>query len=278
MRALRVLLIALGATRMASAQVDAATFDWSGAVPAGATLRVVDVEGDIHVSGSKGGQVVVHGERRHVLSGDRALIFEVVKNGSDVTICAYYQHGHCDLRGAHGGEGFHVDVGGRSPSADFTVELPQGINLAANSGDGSIDVRDAGSNVLVESGDGAIHVAGAAGNVDAQSGDGSITIENATRAVTAHTGDGDVELHLAAAASPGAINLHSGDGSVTVFVTPQFGGQLDASTGDGSIESDLPLALSGRLDRQHIRATLGSGGDVLLTIRTGDGNIRIKRE
>jgi DUF4097 and DUF4098 domain-containing protein YvlB len=296
MRALGLILALAATSARAAAQVDAATFDWSGAVPAGATLRIENVDGDIQVTGTSSGQVKVHGERTHVLSGGRALLFAVVKSGDDVTICAYHPHGSCDARGAHGDEGFHVVTGGRSPSADFTVELPAGVKLAASSGDGSIDVRGAGADVYASSGDGSISVSGAAGDVRAKSGDGSITIENARRTVTAHTGDGpisiyaatgpveattgdgNVELHMAKEVNPGDIDLHTGDGSVTLFLASAFGGQIDASTSDGSIESDMPLALSGRMDPQHLRGTVGSGGDVRLRIRTGDGDIRIKRQ
>jgi hypothetical protein len=282
----------------ASAQVDAPTFDWSGAMPAGATLHIANVDGNIRVSGTSTGLAKVHGERTHVLSGGRALLFAVVTSGDDVTICAYHPHARCDASGSHGGGGFHVAIGfgGHSPSADFTVELPPGVKLAASSGDGSIDVHGAGADVTASSGDGSISVSGASGDIRATSGDGSITIEDARRGVTAHTGDGSisisaasgpveatsgdgsVELHMAKDVNPGDIDLHTGDGSVTIFLASQFGGQIDASTSDGSIQSDLPLSLSGRLDPQHVMGTVGSGGDVRLRIRTGDGDIRIKRQ
>lgn len=295
MRAFWVVVV-LAAVQTARAQVDEPTFDWNGSLPTGATLHIVDVDGNIRVTGTSAGEVRVHGERTHVISGGRALIFEVVKSGDDVIICARYPDGRCDARGAHGDEGFHIGYNGHSPSADFTVELPAGIKLSANSGDGSIDVRNAGADVLASSGDGSISVSGVDGVVQAKSGDGEITVENAKRSVTAHTGDGsiaitaatgpidassgdgDIQLRLAKDANPGDVRLHTGDGSVTVFVGPQFGGQLDASTSDGHIESEMPLAFSGRMDSRHVYGTLGSGGDARLNIRTGDGDIRIKRE
>ncbi len=40
----------------------------------------------------------------------------------------------------------------------------------------------------------------------------------------------------------------------------------------------MPLALSGRMDPRHLSATLGAGGVARLNIRTGDGDILIKRE
>ncbi|HZS61150.1 MAG TPA: DUF4097 family beta strand repeat-containing protein [Gemmatimonadaceae bacterium] len=256
---MRALFVFLLAAAPAGAQTDAPTFDWSGSVPAGATVHVDDVDGNIRVTGTSGGDVKVHGERTHVLSGGRALVFAVVKSGNDVTICAYHPGGECNARGAHGGA-FHVNVSGQSPSADLIVELPPGINVAAASGDGEIEIHGAGA------------------DVKAESGDGAITIDHVQHAVSASTGDGSIEVHLAKAVNAGDIDLHSGDGTVTVYAPREFGAQLDASTGDGSIESDMKLSVEGRMDREHVRGTVGSGGDVRLKIRTGDGDIRLKQE
>ncbi len=184
----------LTAAAQAQYPVDAPTFDWSGAVPAGATLRIANVDGDIQVSPSSSGKAHVHGERTRITSGGRALVFDVVQSGSDVTICARYPDGRCDESGAHGHSGVEY---GQSPAANLTVELPAGVKLAAKTGDGHIGIKDAGADVIAKSGDGEITVAGAAGTVDARSGDGDITMEAVKGAVSAHTGDGNIRIRRA---------------------------------------------------------------------------------
>jgi hypothetical protein len=49
---------------------------------------------------------------------------------------------------------------------------------------------------------------------------------------------------------------------------------LEAHTGDGHIDLDVPLAVSGRLHGNDIRGALNNG-TALLSMRTGDGSIRI---
>jgi hypothetical protein len=243
------LIFTAGAAR-AQYPVDAATFDWSGAVPAGATLRIADVDGDLRVSPSSSGQAHVHGERTRVMSGGRALVFDVVQSGSDVTICARYPDGSCDEQGAHGHSGVEF---GKSPAANLTVELPAGVKLAAKTGDGRIDIKDAGADVNAKSGDGQIIIAGAAGTVDAKSGDGDITLDAVKGAVSAHTGDGNIrasagtapvklssgdgsiEVHVATAGDGQSVEAHTGDGSITVYLPPSFSGEVEASTGNGSL-------------------------------------------
>ena len=294
---LLVLGVALGflVQNQASGQspVDAPTFDWSGRVGTGGTLRVAAVDGDIAVTTSADDQVHVHAERTHVRSGGRALVFAVVQNGDDVTICAYHRHGRCDMSGAHGGSGFVV---GRTGAAKLTVQVPASIKLAVRTDDGRVAVRGVGTSVTAESGDGSILIADASGSVKARSGDGDvqvqnaggpvaaetgdghITIEAASGPIDAHAGDGSIEVRLAASATSQDITLRTSDGSITVYLPTQYAGELDASTSDGTVETELPLAITGRTNPRRLLGTLGSGGSARLTISTSDGDIHLRKQ
>jgi hypothetical protein len=290
-----VTLVLTAGSARAQHPVDAPTFDWAGAIPAGGTLRLADVDGNIRVTATTGSQARVHGERTRVRSGGRALVFEVVQSGGDVTICARYPDGECDGSGAHG----HMENNyGESPQADLTVELPSGIKLEAKTGDGRVDVKDAGGDVVAKSGDGAISVIGAAGTVEAKSGDGDITLDGVKGSVTAHTGDGNIrvtagtapvklssgdgsiEVHVAAAGGGQSVTAHTGDGSITVYLPASFAGEVEASTGDGTLESDFPLTVTGsHMDYHHLRGTVGNAGANAgtVSVSTGDGNVQLKK-
>jgi len=279
----------------ASAQnpVDAPTFDWSGRMANGATLRLDDVDGDVSVVASPDDQVHVHGERIHVQSGGRALVFGVAQSGDDVTICAYHRHGRCDIRGAHGGSGFVVV--GRTGTAKLTVQVPATIKLVTKTGDGGLDVRGVGTSITAESGDGSIVIADAGGSVDARSGDGDVEIQHAAGPVAArtsdghirieaasgpidaHSSDGSIDVRLGANAASQDMTLHTSDGSITVYLPATYAGQLDASTSDGSVETELPLEIMSRTNPHHMQGTLGSGGTARLTISTSDGDIRLRK-
>jgi DUF4097 and DUF4098 domain-containing protein YvlB len=289
-----VLVLTAGSAR-AQNPVDAPTFDWAGAVPDGGTLRLADVDGNIRVTATTGSQARVHGERTRIRSGARALVFEVVQSGSDVTICARYPDGECDGSGAHG----HMENNySESPQADLTVELPPGVKLEAKTGDGRVDVKDAGGDVVAKSGDGAISVIGAAGAVDAKSGDGDLVLEGVKGSVTAHTGDGNIrvtagsapvklssgdgsiEVHIAAGGAGQSVTAHTGDGSVTVYLPASYAGEIEASTGDGTLESEFPLTVSGgHMDYHHLRGTVGnaSANAATVSVSTGDGNVQLKK-
>jgi hypothetical protein len=51
---------------------------------------------------------------------------------------------------------------------------------------------------------------------------------------------------------------------------------LDVHTGDGHIQSDLPVTVSGSRNEHELRGKLNAGGPPLI-VRTNDGSIRLER-
>ena len=268
--------IAVGAS--AGAQATPSSFQWAGKVPAGATLRILTVDGEIAVTPAAGDQAEVHGELRSERSGERPLVFQMLKDGDNVTVCAYDpDEGSCSADGVSNGS--HHGHWSRTNRAYFTVQVPAGVRLVTRTGDGRIDIREAagGADVVASSGDGEIRIEGATGAVTASTGDGPITIATSVGPVNASTGDGAVEVRVASLPHPQDMKIRTGDGSITMYLPSSFSGELDAHTGDGHIDSDFPLQVSGRLDRNHVRATIGGGGSTRIELSTGDGNIRLQQ-
>jgi DUF4097 and DUF4098 domain-containing protein YvlB len=184
--------------------------------------------------------------------------------------------------------------GGRS--ASLVVNVPASADLAARSGDGSLDVegiagridlrtgdgsirgRRLSGELKVATGDGSIRISDADGTLRAQTGDGSINVGGALSDVTVHTGDGTVTLSSSGgSAAQGEWSISTGDGSVTLELPEDFNADLDARTGDGQISLDnLRVSnVMGRMAKNRLRGQLGSGGR-LLRIRTGDGSITLR--
>src|SRR6266542_2622847 len=113
-------------------------------------------------------------------------------------------------------------------------------------------------------------------DVRARSGDGCVNVSGKLAVVRLHTGDGSIVYR----ADPGTKmnddwDITTGDGGVTLYLPSDFGAELDAHTGDGSIRNDLDLTGSVDNSRRTVRGRLGPGGRQL-RIRTGDGSIRLK--
>jgi hypothetical protein len=267
-------------------------FDWTGQVSAGGEVRVFDVRGDIRVTAATGDRVVVHGELRRVARRRRDIVFDVISSGSDVTICARWtDEPSCT---SHGLRDEDDDEHGESQSADLTVQLPRGLRLALETGNGGIDVSGTGTIVTASSGNGHVRIAGASGAVDANSGNGDVTVDavggpvkastgngavhayTSAGPVTASTGNGDIDVRMQTLSAPGAMDFSTGNGSVTVAVPAAFAAMLDADTGHGRIESDFPLTISGHLDPSHVRAAINGGGPTL-HLSTGNGDLMLRK-
>jgi hypothetical protein len=192
--------------------------------------------------------------------------------------------------------GFNFEIGNHR-SAKLLVSLPAASDVTARSGDGAIDIEKVAGKVQLRSGDGAISGRMLSGDVHAHTGDGSIDLANVKGDLSVDTGDGRITLggqltSVHARSGDGSVTIEAepgsraegdwdivtGDGSVTLAVPDDFGAELDAHTGDGGIRmEDITLSnVSGKLGRNSLKGTLGSGGHNV-RVRTGDGSITLRR-
>ena len=170
-----------------------------------------------------------------------------------------------------------ADVRGRSGDGSIQIEHVTG-RVDLHTGDGSIRVTDVSGELTLNTGDGSVTVDGAEGGLALETGDGSVNVTGKLARVRLHTGDGSIVYR----SQPGAVmtddwEITTGDGGVSVYLPADFGAELDAHSGDGSVRSDLPVASSdlASANRHTVRGRLGAGGKQL-RIRTGDGAIRLR--
>lgn len=128
--------------------------------------------------------------------------------------------------------------------------------------------------------DGNAELRGVAGSVDLNTGDGNLDVEGRFDVLNLNTGDGNIESVV----RPGSMmkagwTLRTGDGNIRIELPEQFAADVDAHTGDGHINTDVPIATTtpaSDTDRQDLRGPINGGGQIL-QLRTGDGTIQIRR-
>lgn len=173
--------------------------------------------------------------------------------------------------------GFNLHFHNRS--ARLIVSVPASSDVAARSGDGSIDIESVTGHVQLRSGDGSIRGRMLGGEVEANTGDGSIRLDGRLTALRVRTGDGRVTVRAERGSSPSADwDIVTGDGSVILEIPDGFGAELDAHTGDGGIHMrEVTVSnVTGKIGRNTVRGRLGDGGKAV-RVRTGDGSITLKR-
>jgi DUF4097 and DUF4098 domain-containing protein YvlB len=148
----------------------------------------------------------------------------------------------------------HVNV----KSGDGRLRL-NGIEgeIELNTGDGSVDVTESKGRLKVETGDGRVRVAGFDGDATVQTGDGRIALDGRFTKLSARTGDGAITLAL-----PTDLNARIETDSGRV-INDMSAVAEDAGADDG--------------ERRVRYWRVGSGAGSQITLRTGDGQIFLRR-
>jgi hypothetical protein len=240
-----------------------------------------------------------------VRSWDRPeILVEVEKHGQDKEAIAKIQvlgdrtGNRVQVEARHpGGRSTFIGIGShRSTSAKLIATLPRKINLVARSGDGNIVAERLAGRIELRSSDGSIKAIETSGELLAETADGTITLEEVAGRIEARTGDGSVHVSgvpsvLRARSDDGSMVVRirrgavmaddwmiaTGDGPVSIELPAGFNAEVEADPGsDGRARSELTLTnvSGGTRDNRVLKGRLGAGGK-LLTLRTGDGSIRL---
>ncbi|MFF7444696.1 MULTISPECIES: DUF4097 family beta strand repeat-containing protein [unclassified Streptomyces] len=143
-------------------------------------------------------------------------------------------------------------------AAKHRIEVPRGVVVTVQDGDGSVRARGFEDALSIRTGDGSVHVTDSSGPLHLKTGDGSVRAEVTSRRIRSETGDGSVHLQLGAV--PDRVESRSGDGSVTIDV-PEATYKVTTETGDGGVDVSVPRADSST----HV-----------ITARTGDGKVTVR--
>lgn len=171
----------------------------------------------------------------------------------------------------HFGWGYHPQR-----RVDIVIHMPREARLDLNTRDGNILIHNMKGDFTTKSGDGHQELSQIDGSLNAGSGDGSIELTGRFDRLHVRSGDGRVEARvLPGSKMAGDWSMRAGDGNIHVMLPPDFSADLEALTGDGHIDFELPVQMVGRMGR-NVRGKINGGGAVL-NLHTGDGSIRVDR-
>ena len=264
-----------------------------------ADVRVYADDGSVRVITSDTNQVEfqVHSEGFAALQFGGKLHIDSHQNGDQVELTVQVSHG--------------VTIGFDNRSLRIEVHMPRNADLSLDTHDGAVEVDPLEGNITVHTKDGAIKASQLSGRIDLTSGDGSITARALKGESKVHTGDGaiqadDVEGKFEGSSGDGAIevagrfdflDLRSGDGEVSARVArgskmsspwnirtrnggvnltlpADFQADLDVRANDGHVSLGLPVTVQGDVSQSRVHGTMNGGGP-LITVRSGDGSIRL---
>lgn len=168
---------------------------------------------------------------------------------------------------------------------DGTVRLSRiGGDIKIRSDDGSINVQEFNANAKLErdgwidiqTDDGTVTLSRVVGNIKVRSDDGSTRVEEVTGDVNIQSDDGRITVvYSEDAGGVCNVSLITDDAAIDLTAPANFSASAEIITDDGSINTDLPIKVTGKLGKSGIKGTIGTG-EGRLYIKTDDASIRIR--
>ena len=200
----------------------------------------------------------------HYKIGEGGIRVEDHQNGDTVEIDVRYPHPN-------------VTFGMSTHRVDIDIHMPREGRVNLHTGDGKIEVTSFKGEMDLRSGDGSQLIDAVDGKLRATTGDGHIRANGRFDELELKTGDGPVEVRAVVGSSVNAAwRLETGDGNVTLEIPETLAADVDLHTSDGHIDLDIPVTTEGKLRENDVRGKINGGGS-LMTIRTGDGSIHLRK-
>lgn len=134
------------------------------------------------------------------------------------------------------------------------------------------------SSATLQTVNGGISVSDVTGDLGFTAVNGGVTLKRVGGNVHGRATNGGLSIELAGDRWEGqGMDVTTVNGGISLAVPQNFSAQLEAETGNGGINSDLPMVLPASNRREHrMVTTMGAGGSPL-RMHTTNGGIHIKR-
>jgi hypothetical protein len=155
---------------------------------------------------------------------------------------------------------------------DLEITAPPDASLQLRTGAGDVQIRDLGGDVEVWTGAGTIGIRDVRGAIQVETGAGQVEVSGTTGAVRLQTGVGEVTYD----GSPsGDCSFGTGAGSIKLRLPADLQARVDLETSMGRV--DIDFVVDGQVTQRRVEGTIGGGGAVQITARTGIGEIEMRR-
>ncbi len=155
---------------------------------------------------------------------------------------------------------------------DISLHASTGVVKLKTSG-GDIDIGSVGNRLDARTSGGTIRIDRARGDVSAKTSGGSITVDDVMGTIDARASGGSIRANITQQLQHDSRLVTSG-GDIVVRLVPGLNLALDAKTSGGSVKTDVPITVQGKLDRGRVVGKVGTGGP-LLYLKTSGGSIHI---
>lgn len=164
----------------------------------------------------------------------------------------------------------------KSVGVSLDVTVPDRTSLKLETHNGAVAVTDVTGDVRAITHNGKITTMRVSGSTVLETHNGAISVRSTSGDADLKTHNGSVKAFYSESASPVSdISIVTYNGSIELEPPPDLSAKVVASTNNGSINTDLPIIVSGKLSRNRLAGTIGSGQG-RLHLETHNGSIRLR--
>jgi hypothetical protein len=165
----------------------------------------------------------------------------------------------------------------RSIGISYKISLPLTSSLKFGTSYGNIEIEDIDGNVDARSSFGSIDCKNVAGDIKLNTSYGNVKCKGITsKNLNVHTSFGSVKIvYLDKAAGDINAKLNTSYGSVELVTPDAFAGNIDLGASFGSIKTDLPVTIVGKIRKDRVTGSVGKGKGSI-SAHSSFGSINIK--
>ena len=164
----------------------------------------------------------------------------------------------------------------QSISVSLNVTVPNRTDLQLMTHNGAVEITNITGQTSGTTHNGRVSAMQVSGATNLQTHNGSVRCEEISGDAQLKTHNGGVKAYYREAAPPVCnVSIISHNGSIEFAAPPDFSAQVEASTHNGSVRTDLPIAVTGKISKDKIIGTIGAGQGKLY-LETHNGSIRIR--
>jgi len=164
----------------------------------------------------------------------------------------------------------------QSVSVSLDVKVPNQTDLELATHNGAVGIANITGQVNGTTHNGKVTAEQVAGTAKLHTYNGSVSCREISGDAELKTHNGGVKaFYSEAAPSVCNVSIVSYNGGIEFVAPPEFSAQVNASTHNGSISTDLPVTVVGEVSKRKLTGTIGTGQGKL-HVETHNGSIRIR--
>lgn len=266
--------LSTSACSVAAQQRTAETFVWQGQMAPGRTLEIKGVNGPVRAVAGSGSTARVEAIRSARRNDPAEVEIVVLEHSGGITVCAVYPSTMLRRNECAPGDEGRLNANNSDVQVEFQVQVPAGVNLTARTTNGSVTAAGVEAGVEAYTTNGDVEIAGGSRAL-VRTTNGSVVM-NTRGMAEARTTNGRITARLGALDGGTPLRFTTTNGSITLALPDGINANIDARTTNGRIESDFPVTVQGRVGRNTLNGTIGTGGQVI-EAHTTNGGIRLER-